>query len=291
MPVLDKDTDEKPSWADLVEEGEEDHLPPISEVINGDTKIVTEFKRNEEGKLLKIVRTFKIETKRVSKTIAKRKLWRKFGDAKNDGPGPNPSTTTVTDDVFLILTTNKEDLQQDMDDPLKKLGQSTQKIVQCRICKGDHWTTKCPYKDRLEVIQAQVKEEEAKPATGAAGTAGTTGAGDQPAASKTGKYIAPGLREGAANRRGEAMPRSQRDESATIRVTNLSEDTREADLQELFRPFGPISRIFLAKDKHTNQSKGFAFINFVHREDAARAIQSVQGFGYDHLILNVEWAK
>lgn len=54
-----------------------------------------------------------------------------------------------------------------MDDPLKKLGQSTQKIVQCRICKGDHWTTKCPYKDRLEVIQAQVKEDEAKPAAGA----------------------------------------------------------------------------------------------------------------------------
>ena len=44
----------------------------------------------------------------------------------------------------------------------------------------------------------------------AAATAGTAGAGDQPAASKTGKYIAPGLREGAANRRGESMPRSQR---------------------------------------------------------------------------------
>ncbi len=37
--------------------------------------------------------------------------------------------------------------------------------------------------------------------------------------------------------------------------------------------------------------QGFAFINFTYREDAARAIQSVQGFGYDHLILNVEWAK
>ncbi|KAL9988052.1 hypothetical protein ACROYT_G002450 [Oculina patagonica] len=291
MPVLDKDTDEKPSWADLVEEGEEDHIPPISEVINGDTKIVTEFKRNEEGKLLKIVRTFKIETKRVSKTIAKRKLWKKFGDAKNDGPGPNPSTTTVTDDVFLILTSNKEDLQQDNDDPLKKLGQSTQKIVQCRICKGDHWTTKCPYKDQLEVIQGQIKEEEAKPAAGAGAAGAAAGAAENSAVSKTGKYIAPGLREGAANRRGESMPRTQRDESATIRVTNLSEDTRESDLQELFRPFGPISRIFLAKDKHTNQSKGFAFINFTYREDAARAIQSVQGFGYDHLILNVEWAK
>ena len=52
------------------------------------------------------------------------------------------------------------------------------------------------------------------------------------------------------------------DESATIRVTNLSEDTREADLQELFRPFGPISRIFLAKDKHTNQSKVIVLLPF-----------------------------
>ncbi|KAK3750228.1 hypothetical protein QZH41_015578 [Actinostola sp. cb2023] len=87
------------------------------------------------------------------------------------------------------------------------------------------------------------------------------------------------------------MQRSQRDETATIRVTNLSVETYESDLQNLFRPFGPVSRIFLAKDKITNESKGFAFINFVHREDAARAIKTLQGFGYDHLILNVEWAK
>ena len=38
----------------------------------------------------------------------------------------------------------------------------------------------------------------------------TSAVAEQPAASKTGKYIAPGLREGAANRRGETMPRSQR---------------------------------------------------------------------------------
>lgn len=52
------------------------------------------------------------------------------------------------------------------------------------------------------------------------------------------------------------------DESATIRVTNLSEDTRESDLQELFRPFGPIQRIYLAKDKNTGQSK--VRLNTVH---------------------------
>ena len=62
-----------------------------------------------------------------------------------------------------MFQTVTQDLQQDNDDPLKKLSQSTQKIVQCRICKGDHWTTKCPYKDQLEVIQAQAKEEEPKP--------------------------------------------------------------------------------------------------------------------------------
>lgn len=51
------------------------------------------------------------------------------------------------------------------------------------------------------------------------------------------------------------------DDNATIRVTNLSEDTREADLQELFRPFGAISRIYLAKDKNTGQSKVSAGLN------------------------------
>ncbi|XP_041282805.1 eukaryotic translation initiation factor 3 subunit G, partial [Onychostruthus taczanowskii] len=109
--------------------------------------------------------------------------------------------------------------------------------------------------------------------------------------SKTGKYVPPSLRDGAS-RRGESMqPNRRADDNATIRVTNLSEDTRETDLQELFRPFGSISRIYLAKDKTTGQSKGFAFISFHRREDAARAIAGVSGFGYDHLILNVEWAK
>ena len=25
------------------------------------------------------------------------------------------------------------------------------KNVSCRICKGDHWTSKCPYKDSMQV--------------------------------------------------------------------------------------------------------------------------------------------
>ena len=74
-------------------------------------------------------------------------------------------------------------------------------------------------------------------------------------------------------------------------MSNLSENTKDEDLQELFKPFGSIARIFLAKDKQTGQCKGFAFINYYKKEDAAKAIATLNGFGYDHLILNVEWAK
>lgn len=35
----------------------------------------------------------------------------------------------------------------------------------------------------------------------------------------------------------------------------------------------------------------FAFINYKNREDAASAISQLNGFAYDHLLLDVEWAK
>jgi translation initiation factor 3 subunit G len=80
-------------------------------------------------------------------------------------------------------------------------------------------------------------------------------------------------------------------DEATVRVTNLPEETQEQDLRDLFTPFGPVNRVFLAKDKTNNTSKGFAFITFNEKKDAQKAIECVSGFGYDHLILKVEWAK
>ena len=35
--------------------------------------------------------------------------------------------------------------------------------------------------------------------------------------------------------------------------------------QELFRPFGHVPRIYLAVDRVTGESRGFAFITFAHR--------------------------
>lgn len=41
----------------------------------------------------------------------------------------------------------------------------------------------------------------------------------------------------------------------------------------------------------TGHCKGFAYVHFKFRADAAKAIQKLNGHGYDHLILNVEWSK
>ena len=63
-----------------------------------------------------------------------------------------------------------------------------------------------------------------------------------------------------------------------------------SSLQELFQPFGQISRIYIAYDRETGESRGFAFVNFVHKDDAARAVERLDGYGYDNLILRVEFA-
>ena len=103
-----------------------------------------------------------------------------------------------------------------------------------------------------------------------------------------GGYVPPSMRNADGSRNAEM---AQRDDSCTVRVSNLSEDVKDSDLRELFRRFGGIQRIYLAKDRETHQSRGFAFINFYAREDAQRAIDKLDGHGYDHLILSVSWAN
>ena len=56
---------------------------------------------------------------------------------------------STKNDISISLFQNKN--AEPEEDPLAKL--KSQKLVSCRICKGDHWTTKCPYKDTLGPIQ------------------------------------------------------------------------------------------------------------------------------------------
>lgn len=65
----------------------------------------------------------------------------------------------------------------------------------------------------------------------------------------------------------------------------------EQELRDMFARFGHVTRVFLAKDRETGMAKGFAFISFADRKDAEKACGMMDGFGFKHLILRVEFAK
>ncbi len=101
------------------------------------------------------------------------------------------------------------------------------------------------------------------------------------------------MRSGARGH-GEAMGRAggqNRDDMPTIRVTNISEDTEEADLRDLFGTFGRIARVYVGRDRETGAGKGFAFVSFEEKAVAQRAMEKMHGRGYDNLILSVQWSR
>lgn len=253
---------------------------------------------HSQVKVTKKIRVQKV-TKRVNKVVLERRAWKKFGGSASLKPGESdPGITAVSvEEIYLERVTLSKGAKADAEkaaasaDPLASLASQNTSLLVCRICgkKGDHWTSKCPYKDLAASRGLTVGEKFEDTAPGGPGGAG--GAAGAPGADKrAGGYVPPSMRAGATagTAAGDSM-RRPRDENS-VRVTNLSEDTREADLQELFRPFGPLTRVYVAVNRDTGESRGFAFVNFVHRDDAQRAINKLNGYGYDNLILRVEWA-
>lgn len=95
----------------------------------------------------------------------------------------------------------------------------------------------------------------------------------------SGSYVPPHLRgRGGA---GEKMGgKFERDDLATLRVTNVSEFAEEQDLREMFSRYGHVTRVFLAKDRETGRAKGFAFVSYADRSDAAKACEKMDGCKY-----------
>ncbi len=75
---------------------------------------------------------------------------------------------------------------------------------------------------------------------------------------------------------------------ACLFVSNLSEDTTNAELGTLFSPFGEIKRLSVPTNKKSGLTKGFAFVSFWKRRDAEDA--SEHRFCHNHMILKVRWA-
>ena len=87
------------------------------------------------------------------------------------------------------------------------------------------------------------------------------------------------------------MARRKGKVSATLRVKNLSSDATEQDLRSLFSHYGNVTRVYIALDRETKQSRGVAFVSFFDRAGAELAMEKLQGYGFDHLNLKIEIAE
>jgi len=279
----------KRSWADSSENDESLTEPTETDFDKDGIKTVIEIKKNEDGKTVKIIKKIRKakKTYKVNKKVQERREWIKFGVSEGKPSGIEAGITGVDNEINLELTVaaTKKKSDEQTDNPLR-----TMQII-CRICGrvGDHWTSRCPYKDQAEVTVSV----NAPPKPSLAHLLGRSTAPSSNGEPAKLKYIPPIRRPQQQQHTYAERPGddSGRKEEFAIRVTNLSEDTKEQDLKELFRQFGPVTRVYLAKDKWTQSSRGFAFINFVYQDDAQKAIDKIDGYGYDNLILHVEWAK
>jgi RNA recognition motif-containing protein len=60
-------------------------------------------------------------------------------------------------------------------------------------------------------------------------------------------------------------------------VGNLSFNSTEGDILDLFKQAGNVTKCDLVVDKFTNKSRGFAFVEMASQEEANKAIQMFNG--------------
>ncbi len=265
-------------------------IPPRKTEKNADgTTTITDYSMTEDGYLYKTIKVVRyVEVKRkVSKSVAARKQWKKFGDCKNAGPGLERGISTLSIDEINMEWIAPDDGGEEEEEEID-FEQMAARDIQSRL-KMERFKRRQEER-RLGVanwaqmmsMQATASDPNATQAPGVAG-ADTGSAGPT-------KYQPPAKRGGsAALSAGESM--YSRDDSATVRISNVSRNTSEADLEELCKMFGSIRRIFLSRDRETGESKGFAFVAYHNTSDAKKCIERLNGYGYDHLILQVEWSK
>ncbi|KAK9110567.1 hypothetical protein Sjap_018627 [Stephania japonica] len=75
-----------------------------------------------------------------------------------------------------------------------------------------------------------------------------------------------------------------------VYVKNVSETTSEEDLKKIFGNYGPITSAVIMKDANGN-SRGFGFVNFQNPDDAAVAVEKLNGSNLSDKVLYVGKAQ
>lgn len=74
-------------------------------------------------------------------------------------------------------------------------------------------------------------------------------------------------------------------------VGNLSFDTTENDLQDLFEQFGGVSDVALVLDRATGRSRGFAFVTMADAAGGEASIENLSGKPFQGRNLTVNEAR
>jgi len=76
-----------------------------------------------------------------------------------------------------------------------------------------------------------------------------------------------------------------------IYVGNLSLEVTEEELREEFMPFGEVKSAAIIKDKHSGQSRGFAFVEMPLSSEGQAAIDGLTGKTLNDRTLDVSEAR
>ncbi len=79
--------------------------------------------------------------------------------------------------------------------------------------------------------------------------------------------------------------------SFNIYVGNLSFNSTEGDLRNLFSQYGEVDTVKIISDQFTGRSRGFGFVEMTNREEGLRAVQELDSKDLGGRALKVNEAK
>jgi len=90
-----------------------------------------------------------------------------------------------------------------------------------------------------------------------------------------------------------ALVRKDRKEGTlkNIFVGNLSFNTSEDELRQIFEAYGQVERVSILTDRETGRSRGFGFVEMTNPEEGEKAITGLNGSQFGGRTINVNEAR
>ncbi|MBM3164655.1 MAG: RNA-binding protein [Bacteroidetes bacterium] len=74
-------------------------------------------------------------------------------------------------------------------------------------------------------------------------------------------------------------------------VSNLSFRLGEQELEDLFRQYGEVSSVKIIKDRETQRSRGFGFVEMPNQDEAKAAMEALANYELGGRNINVSEAR